>query len=550
MDLGRRLARRQGTGFRSPRRHLHAIHRGGSGGCVSPPSSNSERGIHSRASERSPRAHLRTRLGRAAPLLARWDHDRLLLGPRRHRERVADGRRRRPSPAPYLREGRLRPQPGVDTRRSLRRRPEGGRQAGGHPPRRAMALPPRGRRRDQARLLRRDEQLIGARLLEGGPVSLFLGPPAALQLHARSVAGLVADPALRPRHRREPAPHRRLRRRGAAGAVSRRPYADLHLAPRHRRRPGEPRPCFRSREGHRHRADPRRAGRLRPNGPLARLRLHARRRGHRLLEPRQAAPPRRCERAGRRDPVHGEGETVAGAAGGVAGEGRQRAGAGAHPALGEPIVRREMDRLRRLWAGMAAGAGERPPGGLTAAAHRGRRRAPVARIRSELLARRQVDRIRDVERRRGRARVEGAARRSAAAAQPRARPLRQPRVVAAGRSSLRHPGIGAGVPRPAARGRGLLRAGMDGCRRRRPARGDRGQARKRNALPSPGLLEPRRDAALLPRPHRGEEAHRRSEERPCLGAARRDGQAAPPAAPARRRPRPLSRRAVDRLHLA
>ena len=59
------------------------------------------------------------------------------------------------------------------------------------------------------------------------------------------------------------------------------------------------------------------------------------------------------------DPVHREGRAVAGAARRLAGEGRDRSGPGAHPALAQPVARREADRLRGLRPRLAPGARRR-----------------------------------------------------------------------------------------------------------------------------------------------------------------------------------------------
>ena len=90
---------------------------------------------------------------------------------------------------------------------------------------------------------------------------------------------------------------------------------------------------------------------------------------------------------------------------------------------------------------------------------------------------------------------------------------------------------------------------VDAADRRCEARHDR-EAGADLQVPSPGLLELRRDAALLPRSDRAEEADRRPEERPRLDPARRHGPPPAPALSRRRRHRPLARRRLGRLHLA
>ncbi len=74
----------------------------------------------------------------------------------------------------------------------------------------------------------------------------------------------------------------------------------------------------------------------------------------------------------------------------------------------------EDDRLRGVRTHLAAAARRRKGLGGAEAAHEGRRRAAEARVRPDLVARREVDRLRLVERRRGRARLEGAGRRGGA----------------------------------------------------------------------------------------------------------------------------------------
>ncbi len=167
--------------------------------------------------------------------------------------------------------------------------------------------------------------------------------------------------------------------------------------------------------------------------------------------------------------------------------------------------------LQEIAGGKASGAPKR----LT----EGRRRASPPRVRADLLARRQVDRLRLLERRRGRPRLEGVrdAGRRADEADPDRRPLRQPGLVSQGRQDRARARLGPRVPRTPAGGGGVLRGRPARRGGRRPAPGPADQARQRDEVPSAGLLERRRHAALLPRSGRGQEADRRPQERPRLG---------------------------------
>src|SRR5262249_61951982 len=79
--------------------------------------------------------------------------------------------------------------------------------------------------------------------------------------------------------------------------------------------------------------------------------------------------------------------------------------------------------------------------------------------RPDVLPRRKVDRLRLVERRGGRTRLEGPGERSrihAGQADEGRRPLREPRLVAEGRQDRAPARLGPRVPRPPAGGGGVL----------------------------------------------------------------------------------------------
>ena len=103
-------------------------------------------------------------------------------------------------------------------------------------------------------------------------------------------------------------------------------------------------------------------------------------------------------------------------------------------------------------------------------------------------------------------------------------------------------GLGARVPRPTAGRRRVLRDRPPRSGERRPRAGDDRQARAGAQVPPPGLLERRRHAPLLPQPRRAEEAHRRPEERSRRGSARRHGRADAAPLSCGRRHRPVPRR--------
>ena len=266
MDVGRRLARRADDRLRSARGHLRGAARGRQG----------------------PGDHERARVRLASALFARRQDDRLHERPQRHRERLAHGRRRQEPGSAHDREGLLRAQRRLDARRQLPDRAQGRGQARRHPARGALDLPSRGRRRHQADLFRRRQQRGRRRGLEGRQVHLLRGPRAQVQLHPEPGRRPLADLPLRPRARRELPGHGRIRRRRAARPLARRQDARLHLAPRRRHRHGRPRSRLGLGARPRARGDARRGRGLRPDGPVAQLRLHARRQGARLLERGQA----------------------------------------------------------------------------------------------------------------------------------------------------------------------------------------------------------------------------------------------------------------------
>jgi hypothetical protein len=304
----------------------------------------------------SPRAHVRPRLGLAAALLARRPHHRLHLGPRRDRQRLAHGRGREERPRAHAGEGLLRPHPRLDAGRLVRRGPQGGREEGGAAASGALALPPRGRGRHQAHELRRAEQRLGRRPLEGRPVDLPLDTQGPVQLHPRPHAGPLADLPLRPDDGRDLSGHRGLRGRGPPAALAGRKDAGLREAARQRHGPRAPRPRDRRRARRGHRPPARRAGGLRTARSVAGLRVHARRQEHGLLDRRQDPAARRREPTPDGDPLPREGRAVARSPRRLAGQARQRARQSTHPPLGERVSRRRSDRLRRLRPHLRPGA--------------------------------------------------------------------------------------------------------------------------------------------------------------------------------------------------
>ena len=363
--------------------------------------------------------------------------------------------------------------------------------------------------------------------------------------------GSLADLALRPHHGRDVPGDGGLRGRRAPAALARREAARLREPPRRKHRPGASRPGHGRRERRGHGRPPRRAGRLRPDRPLARLRLHARRRVARLLERGQDREAGPRDPPARGDSLSRAGRPVDGAPRRLAGEAGHRPRAGPHPALGRRIVRREPDRIRRLRPCLRPGPRGRQAGGRSPAAHRGRAVTPPARVRARFLARREVGGLRHLERQGRRPHLEGSRRgRRAAAAHGARRPLRQPVVVRGRRPARVHPRVGPRVPRPPAGAGGRLRDPLAGGRGRRDPLRDVREALQREELPPSRHVERRRHASLLPGSGRAQEAHGRPQGRPGVGAARRHRQAPSPPAAHAVRARPLARRPVGGLRFA
>ena len=101
--------------------------------------------------------------------------------------------------------------------------------------------------------------------------------------------------------------------------------------------------------------DARRGRRVHADGPVAQLRVPARRQVSRLLEQGQDRAARHGVGRPPEHPVHGGRRAVGGAARGLAGEGRDGAREGADPPLAEPVARRALDRLRSAGPRLSAG---------------------------------------------------------------------------------------------------------------------------------------------------------------------------------------------------
>ena len=222
---------------------------------------------------------------------------------------------------------------------------------------------------------------------------------------------------------------------------------------------------------------------------------------------------------------------------------------------GRPSPRTAVDRVRRVRPRLAAGDRRRQTVGRAEATDARRRIAAGARIRAgaSLPDGRSIAYVTwsDAEgghsgrRCRRRAAHRGELTRVTG-------PLRQPVVVAQGRPPRAHSRVGSRVPRPAARGRELLRDPLDRRERRRHEPRDHRDDGERDAVSPAGLLERRWHAPYLPQPRRS----RRSPTDPLQNDSwSRFAWTAPIArrlsAPAGgRRSRAVARRPMGRVHLA
>ena len=376
--------------------------------------------------------------------------------PRRHRERLADGRRRQAPARPHRREGQLRPQPRV----VARRRPTSS----------------RARKTPSARVFLPSS--CGCTTAKAAGASSSTPPTRWTTPRGRSsrrTAAIYFFSSRQPRFNYTPDLSRGLWQimrydratgetlpmtsgfggGGAAGAVARRQDAHVPEPARHRHRARAAGPRIGRGEGDRDRTvarTSRRAsrrwtcGRPTPSPPTAAAIV--------LSEPRQAAAPR----GGRRRDVREIPFT-----------------AKVEQWLAPRVAWQEkVDDRRRCGRASSAGPASRRTGSgsrSTPSAACGCRSWPETRpcgsprrvtsdaaglpsreYAPQLLARRQVDRVRDVERRRGRPRVEGLARRRAAAAHA-ARPATtrtrrgRPRATAWPSSAGRAWSSAAGSPR-------------------------------------------------------------------------------------------------------
>ncbi len=355
------------------------------------------------------RADVGTGLGLAAPLLPRRQDARVHERPQRHRERLARRRRREEPARAHDRERLLRAQPlWTPDGQYILARKEDGKRAG---------IPP-----VELWMYHREGGGGGIKLTSSDDLSNAGG--AAVSPDGRSIYFSARlrkfdyvpnlDDGLWEvrRYDRELArelPRRgRLRRRRAARDLARRQDTDLRVAARRRHVPRRPRSRGGLGADPRARRDARRDGGLRADGPLARLRLHARRQVDRLLEQGQARAARpRLPRA-RRHPVHGRRRAVRGAPRRLAGEDGHGSRPREDPPLAQPVARRALDRLRGVRPRLAAGDRRRQDRRCAAPPDGGWLRPAAPGVRAVVQRRWALGRLRVLERRGGRPRLASA----------------------------------------------------------------------------------------------------------------------------------------------